>query len=182
MNRPLRIRHVSLEPQRQLQTPCDAAFLSCLPDEGCLSCFEQLGAQDINWAGVQSVTPCSDVVNMLTDAGHCDVLISGGDTGKQSKSRFCDTFNSCVMWDDNDDYLDADDDFDATDVDCDSLKKCEWDGMHENFLGDGICQRFGCYNHKICGYDQGDCCEDSCIPGIYADVSCLRGTQVVYSL
>ena len=103
---------------------------------------------------------------MLTSAGHCENLNQS--QGSKSKTLFCDTFNSCVMWDDFDDY--DDDDFDAVDVNCDQLKKCEWGGMHENFLGDGICQRYGCYNHKICNYDNGDCCEDSCISTTYAKV------------
>lgn len=34
---------------------------------------------------------------------------------------------------------------------------------------DGVCDQFTpgsqCYNHKICGYDGGDCCEDKCTDG-----------------
>ena len=56
---------------------------------------------------------------------------------------------------------DYDDDF-FPNIDCDALTSCEWDGMHSYFIGDGVCHDFGCYNHKICKYDGGDCCADTC--------------------
>jgi hypothetical protein len=142
---------------RRLQSPCDFAFLSCLPNEDCLECFEQLGAKDINWAAVTTETSCSDVIDILVKSGHCVNLPNSG----VGKDVFCDTFNSCIVWDttsgsSNDPNNDEDN------IDCSKLESCEWDGIHPSFLGDGICQKFGCYNSKVCNYDQGDCCEDTC--------------------
>jgi len=37
--------------------------------------------------------------------------------------------------------------------------------MHAGFLGDGSCQDYECYNHKICKFDGGDCCADTCQDG-----------------
>ena len=53
-------------------------------------------------------------------------------------------------------------------MDCSKLTECKWDGMHDHFLGDGVCHDAmpGCYNSKVCGYDGGDCCKDTCVyPG-----------------
>jgi len=49
-------------------------------------------------------------------------------------------------------------------IDCSTLTECAWPGMHEHFLGDGVCHDAmpGCYNSKVCNYDGGDCCEDTC--------------------
>lgn len=78
-----------------------------------------------------------------------------------SIDNFCNTFDSCVIWDENDQNSGGSGGSDA--VDCDSLTECKWDGMHTAFLADGICHdAIGCYNHKICGYDGGDCCQDTC--------------------
>jgi hypothetical protein len=65
---------------RRLQSPCDFAFLSCLPNEDCLECFEQLGAKDINWAAVTTETSCSDVIDILVKSGHCVNLPNSGVT------------------------------------------------------------------------------------------------------
>ena len=154
--------------KRQLQTPCDVAFLNCLPNDDCLNCFEQLGAKDINWASVSSATPCSEVLTLLTGGGHCVGLPQSG----KGKDLFCDTFNSCIVWNDDDSSGGNNPDPNKeNDVDCDKLTKCEWEEMHRNFLADGICQRFGCYNSKVCNYDGGDCCKDTCRPSSFAEVS-----------
>jgi len=55
-------------------------------------------------------------------------------------------------------------------VDCDALAECNWVGIRTDFVGDGVCDHFtsggnNCYNHKICNYDGGDCCEDKCEDG-----------------
>ena len=48
-----------------------------------------------------------------------------------------------------------DDDTISPYIDCSSLTECKWDGIHEKFLGDGICNEDyeGCYNTAVCGYD-----------------------------
>lgn len=143
---------------RKLQSPCDFAFLSCLPNNDCLDCFEQLGSKDINWAAVTPETPCSEILDILTKSGHCVNLPKSG----VGKDLFCDTFNSCVAWDPSDSNGSAVDPNEEEHVDCEKLTECEWKGMHNSFLGDGICQRFGCYNSKVCNYDNGDCCQDTC--------------------
>lgn len=56
-------------------------------------------------------------------------------------------------------------DFETCEFDCDALSECNFPGFNPNFLGDGFCDMTGCYNHKICGFDGGDCCEGSCVDG-----------------
>jgi hypothetical protein len=150
---------MSTKNNRKLQSPCDFAFLNCLPNDSCLDCFEQLGSKDINWAAVTTETPCSDILDILVKSGHCVNLPNSG----EGKDLFCDTFNSCIVWDSTSGSgSSTKPNNDEDNVDCDKLTRCEWDGMHPSFLGDGICQKFGCYNSKVCNYDQGDCCEDTC--------------------
>jgi len=161
-------------PERRLSSPtftsrhleqdeaCDAKFMSCLPNTKCINCFETLALEEIDWTGVTSDTTCSDVVQYLTDGGHCSSL----DGDEVATNTFCETFDACVAWDDNDDDYtggkgrgDDDDTFD-----CASLAECEWEGMHKGWIGDGVCHdnMDGCYNTAVCGYDDGDCCEDTC--------------------
>lgn len=48
-------------------------------------------------------------------------------------------------------------------VNCAELTECEFPGKDPSYIGDGFCDwDFGCYNTAACGYDGGDCCEDSC--------------------
>jgi len=134
---------------------CDTQFMSCLPNNACMDCFEQLAIQEIDWAGVTVATTCSDVVKFLTADGHCTSL----DGDAVGTTTFCDTFDACVIFDDEETETD-DGDF----LDCDTLTKCAWDGMHQGWVGDGVCHdnMYGCYNTAVCGYDGGDCCEDTC--------------------
>jgi len=132
---------------------CDSKFMFCLPSVNCMNCFETLALEDIDWIGVALGTSCSDVIQFLTKGGHCTSLI--GDA--VATNIFCETFNACVVWDD-------DDEVDPDAVDCASLTECEWMGMHKGWVGDGVCHdnMEGCYNTAVCGYDGGDCCEDTC--------------------
>lgn len=141
------------------QANCDASFLGCLPNAKCIDCFATLELERIDWTGVTPDTQCSDVVSFLNDGGHCTKL--AGDQG--AIAAFCDTFDACVVWseDDNDNNSPSDEEgF----VNCTALTECKWDGMKENWIGDGICHdnMHGCYNTAICNYDGGDCCEDTC--------------------
>ena len=87
-----------------------------------------------------------------------------------SKEIFCKTHVACTVYNDDDypdedeDYVYSDDEVDPAYVNCTALETCEWEGMHKNWIGDGICHDniHGCYNTAICGWDGGDCCEDTC--------------------
>lgn len=148
--------------QKGQQSSCDAAFLGCLPDIKCIDCFASLELDQIDWTGVTPDTKCSDVVEFLNEGGHCGKL--KGD--KAAIDTFCDTFEACVVWEDDDGDKIKPEDQEGF-VNCTSLTQCEWDGMKENWLGDGVCHdnMHGCYNTAICGYDGGDCCEDTCQDG-----------------
>lgn len=40
---------------------CDAAFLDCIDDSGCVDCFSQLDNADVDWSGsMSSDTRCDD--------------------------------------------------------------------------------------------------------------------------
>ena len=141
---------------------CDTAFFQCLGSIPCTDCFLALQSFDIDWAGVTADTSCATVLDALhgnQQKQFCASLTSPTDNDAKI---FCDTFHSCVYFDDDDDKKDA-----ATKdtVDCDKLTECDWKGMRPSLLGDGVCHNSfqgGCYNHKICGYDHGDCCPDTC--------------------
>eukprot|EP00526_Cylindrotheca_closterium_P000255 CAMPEP_0113649964 /NCGR_PEP_ID=MMETSP0017_2-20120614/26570_1 /TAXON_ID=2856 /ORGANISM="Cylindrotheca closterium" /LENGTH=869 /DNA_ID=CAMNT_0000562413 /DNA_START=55 /DNA_END=2664 /DNA_ORIENTATION=- /assembly_acc=CAM_ASM_000147 len=157
---------------RQLdQKSCDVAFFDCIPNDVCVDCFTQLELNSIDWAGVTPETTCDDVVRFLNDKGHCPNL-SSDSAGKET---FCNTFRSCVVWKgfgENDDMVpdEGDEDF----VNCTALTECSWPGMHENWLGDGVCHDnlHGCYNTELCGWDGGDCCEDKCGKNTEVDIEC----------
>jgi hypothetical protein len=85
-----------------------------------------------------------------------------------STDAFCSLYDTCSQEAYSDDY-EANDD-----VDCESLTSCEWEGKKEEFVGDGVCDQYtkGCYNTEVCGYDQGDCCEDQCTSGTQAWAEC----------
>lgn len=103
--------------------------------------------------------------------------------GEEEKDKFCNAFDTCVIWDTNEQppsgtggsssggeakksgAAGAANSSSSTSVlDCSTLTTCDWPGKHEQFLGDGICHENmpGCYNSPICSYDGGDCCEDTC--------------------
>lgn len=154
----------STKEQRQAATEqrtCDSAFLTCMPHEKCLGCFATMQEDDVDWASVKPETPCSDVVSFLVDNGKCKDL----ESDQAEKDIFCSTFDNCVVWDEpTADTKDGENKGGEPALDCDSLKKCDWPGIHKGFIGDGICHDTvpGCYNHEICEFDGGDCCEDKC--------------------
>uniref|UniRef100_A0A7S2W8B7 LNR domain-containing protein n=1 Tax=Eucampia antarctica TaxID=49252 RepID=A0A7S2W8B7_9STRA len=154
-------RFFSKDVSKQAEKPadvsaqCDVAFFKCLDNDSCTQCFGDIESSDIDWTSVSSSTPCSQVVDLLTGANKCKKLKSKG----EDYERFCDTFDNCMEKDEEEESNDE------SLIDCDSLLKCEWEGSHSGFVGDGSCQSFGCYNHKICNYDGGDCCQDTCDDG-----------------
>ncbi|CAB9521753.1 expressed unknown protein [Seminavis robusta] len=147
---------------------CDQALLSCLPEEKCASCFRYLYGENVDWGTVTPDTSCDDVLGFLAKKSHCSDMHS--DNG--AREAFCKAFNACAVWEEDDkDEEDGDDDDEEDLIDCDSLIDCNWPGIRKNWLMDGIChdQMGGCYNTAICGWDGGDCCEDTCTSGTYAE-------------
>lgn len=145
-------------PDADKQDSCDAAFLNCLKNQQCTACFASLQSEGIDWASVTPETPCTDVMTFLFSGGHCSIL-----KGNQPAiDAFCSTFDSCVIWDD--DNGSSKKGQNETGIDCDKLTECNWPGFHSSFIGDGVCHGAmnACYNSKICSYDGGDCCEDTC--------------------
>jgi len=47
-------------------------------------------------------------------------------------------------------------------LNCGDLVDCEFQGKDRYYLGDGYCDLDGCYNSEACGWDHGDCCQDTC--------------------
>jgi hypothetical protein len=142
--------------QNEDDTTCDKAFYECLDDDACTDCFTALKLFDIDWTGVTVDTDCSVVLKALSDAAVCEEV--GTNPNSQQGKVFCETFHTCVVFDDEEDD-------DSNAIDCDKLDKCEWEGKRDSLVGDGVCHdRFmgGCYNSKVCQYDGGDCCQDTC--------------------
>ena len=119
---------------------CDSAFLDCLKADSCVNCFVELETKNIDWASVSEDTPCSDVTKFLFNKDHCKYM----ETDTAGRDTFCKTYDACVDWDEEDGANGKNAD---SGPDCSTLTACKWDGMHEQFLGDGICHdRVGCYN------------------------------------
>ena len=134
--------------------------MQCVTDMDCSNCYESLESANIDWASVDPLTPCTDIVDLLSKSGYCTAV----QKGKDSQETFCQTFDACVWIDDDyyfDDYFDQDQSHDF--LDCSTLTSCNWEGMHSSFVGDGICHDYSCYNTEICNFDGGDCCEDTCL-------------------
>ena len=149
---------------------CDGAFLGCMGNAQCAACFSQIEEYDIDWASVASDTPCAEVVAFLKDESICANL--SGD--KLATTAFCQTFHSCAFWTNNKDDGGSGSD-DEVWMDCGNLKECNWEGMHESFIGDGICHENldgECYNSAVCNWDGGDCCKDTCKTREDAYVEC----------
>ena len=117
----------------------------------------ELASNDVDWAAVSKDTPCRDVVDLILEQNYCKSL----KTNKGDLDAFCSTFDACTIWDEDDDDGSGSNE---TPLDCAALTECNWDGFHESFVGNGICNDLldGCYNTAICDYDGGDCCPDTC--------------------
>jgi hypothetical protein len=124
---------------------------------------------------------CDSILDSISSKFQiCNYLLNNHD---RSKEQFCTTLFTCasssninVYYDDDDDHIHYNTLPPSNDnknnsqknetiaIDCDTLTSCEWEGMHKGFIGDGVCHDYvpGCYNHPICKYDGGDCCQDTC--------------------
>jgi hypothetical protein len=146
---------------------CDVQFMECLGHAKCVACFQDFEKQDIDWSIIAPNMPCDNVLNVVVSKnGLCSNLMNDN----VERNVFCQTFDSCVIWkqdnsdtktpDNGDDVFQNDDKEDNMDgeIDCDSLSSCDWKGMKHGYIGDGICHDFidGCYNTKVCNFDGGD--------------------------
>eukprot|EP00986_Skeletonema_menzelii_P004360 scaffold1472_cov157-Skeletonema_menzelii.AAC.4 len=156
-------RHLGVGGADTNDYKCDTAFIKCVINSECRSCFNGMEENDIDWTNVVPDTPCQDVLGFLHVAGHCTDLRG---VGNENVETFCGAFDSCVMWEDDDEeeIWDEEHPDDNEFMDCSKLTECKWEGMHDQFLGDGICHDTmpGCYNSAVCGFDGGDCCKDTC--------------------
>ena len=132
--------------------------MNCLNYDQCVACYTELRTKEIDWAGVMPNTVCNpEVLNILYAGNHCLSLQNDA----AAAGQFCQTYQQCIRWeqinpsggDDGEDGSDGGGDDNA--LDCSTLRECNWDGIHEQFIGDGICHEAveGCYNSAICGYD-----------------------------
>ena len=147
-----------VEEENNEMQECDIAFFDCVTQEVCSSCFFEMSTNMVDWAHVTQDTECSTVISTLQKNNFCSDLTSA------NQATFCNTFHSCVIFDDS-----SKTNKNRT-VDCDTLTSCKWPGMHPAFIGDGVCHESyfdSCYNTAICKYDGGDCCKDTCKDGTY---------------
>ena len=149
-------KHRQLEDSSSAAS-CDSSFLKCILSPTCRECFTTLQENNIDWANVVPDTPCQDVLGFLVAGGHCQGVRNGG---TEEQDTFCASFDACVVWDD-DNEADmsegkkgeaGENTTDEMKIDCSALTECSWPGMHEHFLGDGVCHDAmpGCYNSKVC--------------------------------
>ena len=149
-------KHRQLEDSSSAAS-CDSSFLKCILSPTCRECFTTLQENNIDWANVVPDTPCQDVLGFLVAGGHCQGVRNGG---TEEQDTFCASFDACVVWDD-DNAADmsegkkgeaGENTTDEMKIDCSALTECSWPGMHEHFLGDGVCHDAmpGCYNSKVC--------------------------------
>jgi len=161
-------RSQSLANHRRLEdrdTPtCDETLLKCLLSDKCSNCVRAMGDKNIDFTTLAHGTNCDEVIDPLIEKDICSSDIK---TDKLAKDAFCATVDSCTVKEKNDgEYYDDDDDAvddnGGTEIDCDALTECNWDGFKAGYIGDGACHNWGCYNTAICKFDGGDCCVDTC--------------------
>lgn len=159
---------------------CDVQFMSCLKSDTCRECFSDMNDNDIEWSMVAKGTKCQDVLETVSKTTPSCLQLQ---MGTPESDVFCQTFDSCVIWSDEEDNEkndmgESDDDEKGESknesIDCNTLISCEFEGFKPSYIGDGICHDFigGCYNSNICNYDGGDCCEDTCQDRESALVGC----------
>lgn len=174
-------------------TSCEIQYIECLLHPKCYNCFQELLSNDIDWTIIGSNTNCYTILSSIESKLQKCLSLSND---KVEQGVFCNTFDSCVIFNNDGDGIHDNDDNDLDDVfmddidsnvddddknenengnnnngnkkvmlNCDSLTTCDFEGFNPNYIGDGICQDYvlnGCYNTKVCGYDGGDCCPDTC--------------------
>jgi len=149
---------------------CDVSFVNCLSHNECAACFQSMTTNKIDWATLAYGTECEDIIKPLVEKNICKADLK---TDVEGKKAFCSTMQSCAVkpedkgkyYNDDDDETDArSDDVNEEKINCDGLTSCDFKGYRAGLIGDGACHEWinGCYNTAACGYDGGDCCEDTC--------------------
>lgn len=141
---------------------CDQSLLTCLPEQECADCFRYLYSENIDWGTVTPETSCDEVLGFLEARSYCKGMHDPSES--DAKDAFCNSFNACAVWENGEAADDGSENEDPNRIDCNALTDCDWPGIHRGFIGDGNCHDSfdGCYNTAICGFDGGDCCEDTC--------------------
>jgi len=147
---------------------CELTLLDCISNTECAACFHNMGEKDIDFTTLAHGTDCDEVIKPLVDKDICSANLM---SDKEGEAAFCRTIDSCAVSNSNipyyydDDEENNDDEKEEDDrIDCDALTSCDWQGFKAGLVGDGACHEdyYGCYNTALCGYDGGDCCEDTC--------------------
>lgn len=143
---------------RRRLTACDDAYLACLWNTGCMTCVTQASALGLEDDVVDDDMACSDFMTLLHSHDACQGISS------TSEALVCQVMDACSQVED--DETTALDDTMADQCDPDSC-----DVTHPEWLGDGWCDMDSgpCYNSEGCGYDHGDCCEETCQSTQYID-------------
>ena len=134
-------------------------MVRCTDYENCFSCFDELTNKDIDWATLPDQLDCQSILIVMKSGNHCIQLV---DTDMDGQKVFCNAITACVN--PNREHHESMIGPNVTNLDCSKLLSCDFDGIHKQFLGDGICHENlpGCYNSEICNWDMGDCCSDTC--------------------
>mmetsp|Transcript_10562 Transcript_10562/g.32528 ORF Transcript_10562/g.32528 Transcript_10562/m.32528 type:complete len:1099 (+) Transcript_10562:371-3667(+) len=143
-----------LEEIESYTAECLGAFSVCEADEQCLKCVLSLVDQDDDSvelpAGADAWT-CGSVVSFLHSQEFCAAL----DADSTAGGLLCAVWEACA--DEKEEN--------ATPYPVPAPVECsatDCDVPHPAWLGDGRCDRAGCYNTAACGWDRGDCCAATC--------------------
>lgn len=155
---------LSSQNKNNTNLTCDKQFMTCLQHNKCTNCFKAMETANIDWSIIGPGTPCTDVLDALIQKGNVCTDLQQDDNNVMERDTFCATFDSCVIWKKEYDGTDEKKKEKKQKVDCSQLTSCDFPGMKQSYIGDGICHEFvdGCYNTPICNYDGGDCCPDTC--------------------
>lgn len=157
--------------ERRKLNDCDNAYAACQADGSCIMCA--LALYTITDDAALDGT-CEDILTGSIPA--CNTLSTS------SGELLCEVADACLS-DDDPSIVDDDDDDPSSSDDDDDEEPCPTDACevpHPNWLGDGWCDYdYGvtrCYNSEACGYDGGDCCQESCVSSDYLTCG-LHGYQ-----
>lgn len=137
---------------------CLSAFGQCeldLKADGCAPCVLSLVTEEddesIDLPDDAEDWGCQRVVEYLQTKDFCPKV----DPVSHSATLLCSVWSACA----------AAVDTDGTPAPAAAPKECsatECDVAHQAWVGDGRCDRDGCYNTQSCNWDGGDCCQATC--------------------